>query len=125
MSPFLIMLVQLYKSEIWRKTSLCQLWQTGIPTLFSYTKPPMSLTGYLLSFQHRARQFSCFLYFGTSKAFKISFKGHSQYLRYAWDNSSGTGVLNTTIARLSCKANLIFGMQVNKFIQKADNRVFL
>lgn len=51
----------------------------------------------------------------------VSFKGHSQYLGYAWDNPSVTRALNTTIARLSGKAKLIFGMQVNKFIQNADN----
>lgn len=57
----------------------------------------------------------------TPEAFKVSLKGHAQYLGYAWHHLSGTRALNTMTARLSCKAELIFGIQVNKFIKNADN----
>lgn len=58
-----------------------------------------------------------FLHFGTSEAFKRSFKGHAQYLGYAWDDSSGMRALNTT-ARLCRKAKLISGTQVTQLTQE-------
>lgn len=68
-----------------------------------------------------ARDKTIFLFsvFRQSEAFKVSFKEHSQHLGYVWDNSSGTRALNTTIARLSCKAKFTFGMQVCKLVQDA------
>lgn len=57
----------------------------------------------------------------TPEAFEVSFNGYAQHVAYAWHHLSGTRALNTTTARPSCKAELIFGIQVNKFIQNAEN----
>lgn len=57
----------------------------------------------------------------TPEALEGSSKRYAQHAAYAWHHLSGTRALNTTTARLSYKAELIFGIQVNQFIQNAEN----